>query len=337
VAVPHSLSVHRMALSYFDPYFTDDGISVGYNLVYREQDFQDANIAAFTTDNGAFRAVFGIPLTETNTVALAFGVDRNSINTIPGLTPDPLIDYIDAIGKRTFNAWRTELSFASDSRNAYFNPTRGTYQRIAAEVALPGSTVEYYRLSYDFARYWPISRTLVLLTQAEIGYGNSYGDPHVRDIPVFSDDGEPVFDENGEQLTRRLVADGLPFFENFYAGGVRSVRGFEDNTLGPSFISPSRPDFRQPLGGALKTVGSVELIFPTLFDNDATRLSAFLDFGNVFEDVDAWDIGEFRASVGLSLQWQAPIGPIVINLAQPVITKDGDQTEKLQFSFGTTF
>ena len=81
----------------------------------------------------------------------------------------------------------------------------------------------------------------------------------------------------------------------------------------------------------------MELIFPTLFDNDATRLSAFFDFGNVFEDVDAFDVSEFRASVGLSLQWQAPIGPIVINLAQPVITKDGDEIEKLQFSFGTTF
>src|SRR5690606_33496884 len=149
------------------------------------------------------------------------------------------------------------------------------------EIALPGSTVEYYKISYDFARYWPINRSLVLLTKAEIGYGDSYGDPHIRDIDVISDEGEPVFDESGNPLTRRVVADGLPFFENFYAGGVRSVRGFEDNALGPSVISPSRPDFRQPLGGALKTVGSVELIFPTLFDNDATRLSAFLDFGNV--------------------------------------------------------
>jgi outer membrane protein insertion porin family len=337
VAVQNNDYVKRIDLSYFDPYFTDDGVSVGYNLVYREQDYEDANIAAYTTDNGAFRTVFGIPLTETDTVAMSFGIDSNSINTLPGLTPDPIVDYIDAVGKRTFNAWRTELSFARDSRNAFFNPTRGTYQRIAAEVALPGSTVEYYKLSYDFARYWPISRALVLLTKAEIGYGDAYGDPHIRDIPVISDEGEPIFDENGNPLTRRVEADGLPFFENFYAGGVRSVRGFEDNTLGPSFISAARPDFLQPLGGSLKTVGSVELIFPTLFDNDATRLSAFFDFGNVFEDVDAFDIGEFRASVGLSLQWQAPIGPIVINLAQPVITEDGDQTEKLQFSFGTQF
>ena len=337
VTVQNNSYVKRLDFSYFDPYFTDDGISVGYNLVYREQDYEDANIAAYTSDNGSLQAIFGIPLTETDTVAITFGIDSNSINTIPGLTPDPLIDYIDAVGKRTFNAWRTEFAFARDSRNAYFNPTRGTYQRIAAEVALPGSTVEYYRLNYQFARYWPISRALVLLTSAEIGYGDSYGDPHVRDIPVFSDTGEPIFDEDGNPVTRRLVAEGLPFFENFYAGGVRSIRGFEDNTLGPSFINPARPDFRQPLGGALKTVGSVELIFPTLFDNDATRLSAFLDFGNVFEDADAFDVGEFRASVGLSLQWQAPIGPIVINLAQPILSEDDDQTEKLQFSFGTQF
>ncbi|GIX35374.1 MAG: hypothetical protein KatS3mg126_1153 [Lysobacteraceae bacterium] len=341
--VQNNRFVRRLDLSYLDPYFTDDGVSLGYNVVYRELDQSQANIANFTTDNGALQAVFGVPITETDTVGVIFGIDRNQLNVQRGITPDPFVDYIDALGRRTFNAWRTEISWARDSRNAYFNPTRGTFQRVAAEITLPGSTVEYYKLYYQFAKYWPISRSLVLLTSAELGYGDSYGDPVTRSFPVtepnpFDENGPriPVLDDNGDPLLRTLTADGLPFFENFYAGGVRSIRGFEDNTLGPTFQFPDS-QFRQPLGGAFKTTGTVELIFPTLLDSDTTRVSTFVDFGNVFADVDAFDLGEFRASAGIALQWQAPIGPIILNLSTPLKKKEGDRVERLQFTFGTQF
>ncbi|HET6603899.1 MAG TPA: outer membrane protein assembly factor BamA [Xanthomonadaceae bacterium] len=330
--------VRRFDLSYFDPYFTDSGISVGYNLVYRELDQRERNIANYTTDNGAIQAVFGLPLTETDSVAVSVGIDSNEIRPFVG-TPTPIIDYIDAVNNRTFHAWRTEISFARDSRNAFYNPTRGTFQRIAAEVALPGSTVEYYKLFYEIARYWPISRNFILLTSAQLGYGDSYGDEFVRDIPILDGEGEPVLDDMGNPTFRTVRADGLPFFENFYAGGVRSVRGFEDNTLGPSFLFPgeTNPDFAQPLGGALKTVGSVELIYPNLFESDAFRIANFIDVGNVFADLDAFDAGDLRASIGISLQWQAPIGPIEISFAQPIVKEDEDRIEKIQFTFGTQF
>jgi len=336
--------VKRFDFSYLDPYFTDDGISLGYNIIYRELDQGQANVASFTTDNGALQAVFGIPLTETDTVGLVLGIDRNQIGAFPGLTPDPIIDYIDALGKRTFNAWRTEVSWARDSRNAFFNPTRGTFQRLGAEITLPGSTVEYYKLNYQFARYWPIHRNVVLLSAAEIGYGDSYGKRSTRDIPVLMPNPDdptgpqiPSLDDDGNPLFRRVVADGLPFFENFYAGGVRSIRGFEDNTLGPFFVSPFNPNFRQPLGGSLKTTGTLELIYPNLLDSSTARVSTFLDFGNVFDGVDNFSVSEFRASVGVALQWQAPIGPIILNLSVPVKKQDGDEIERLQFTFGTQF
>ncbi len=342
--VQNNSFVKRFDFSYLDPYFTDDGVSLGYNIIYRELDSGQANVASFTTDNAAFQAVFGVPLTETDSVGLVLGVDRNQIGAFPGITPDPFVDYIDALGRRTFNAWRAEISWARDSRNAFFNPTRGTFQRIAAELTLPGSTVEYYKLYYQFARYWPIHRNVVLLSAAEIGYGDSYGSSVVRDVPVLvpnpdDPDGDPVpgIDEDGNPLLRRLTADGLPFFENFYAGGVRSIRGFEDNTLGPFFVSPFNPTFRQPLGGSFKTTGTLELIYPNLLDSSTARVSTFLDFGNVFEDVDAFDTGEFRASVGIALQWQAPVGPIILNLSAPLKKKDGDEIERLQFTFGTQF
>ncbi|MBD8527227.1 outer membrane protein assembly factor BamA [Pseudoxanthomonas sp. CAU 1598] len=368
--------VKRVDFSYLDPYFTDDGVSLGYNLIYRELDSGEQNVASFTSDNGALQAVFGIPLTETDTIGLVFGIDRNQINLFDGRcpanhvntpppefddegnvlpfpdpppgfiycnlngfgagSPQPFIDYLDALGSKTFNAWRMELSWARDSRNAFFNPTRGAFQRIGAEVTLPGSTVEYYKLNYQFARYWPLSTKVVLLTAAEIGYGDSYGKSFTRDV-VYPDGVYPgIEDDDTLPDVVTVTAEGLPFFENFYAGGVRSIRGFEDNTLGPTFTSPFS-SFRQPLGGSFKTTGTLELIFPTLLDSDTTRVSAFFDFGNVFADFDAFDVGEFRASAGVALQWQAPIGPIVLNLSTPIKKKDDDQIERLQFTFGTQF
>jgi outer membrane protein insertion porin family len=138
---------------------------------------------------------------------------------------------------------------------------------------------------------------------------------------------------------------GLPFFKNFYAGGLSDVRNFRDNTLGPytlypGCISVTQADYcRQPLGGAFKTVGSAELIIPTPFvkDDSATRLSWFVDAGNVFATYNDFSWNEIRVSTGISLHWQAPVGPIVINLGRPIVKKPGDIAETLQFNFGTTF
>ncbi|SDD11924.1 outer membrane protein assembly factor BamA [Aquimonas voraii] len=330
VTVQNNSFVKRMDFSYFDPYFTEDGVSVGYNMSYRELDQVDANLANFRSDSGSFRAIFGLPITETDTVGLSFGIDRNTIFPSEGFTPQSIIDYINALERRTFNSWRTELSWSRNSTNAFFNPTRGTFQRVAAEVTLPGSTVEYYKLSYEFNRYWPLSRHLVLLTRADIGYGDSYGDRKERLLDVV--------DGQGNTSQRLIVADGLPFFENFYAGGERSIRGFETNTLGPVGFGTLAPTTRQPLGGSLKTVGSLEFIFPTLLDSNSARVSAFVDFGNVFAGTENFSSSDVRASAGIALQWQAPIGPIVISWAQPLkYDREIDRVEKLQFTFGTLF
>jgi outer membrane protein insertion porin family len=339
MTVQNNSYVRRIDFSYFDPYFTDNGVSVGYNVSYRELDQADANTANFTSDSGQVRAIFGLPITETDTVGLTFGIDRNSITPFRGFTPQSIVDYIDALNRRTFNAWRTELSWSRNSTNAYFNPTRGTFQRVAAEITLPGSTVEYYKLSYEFNRYWPLSRHLVLLTRADIGYGDSYGSAKSRDdIRVINAQGEEILDDDGNPVLRTVVADGLPFFENFYAGGERSLRGFETNTLGPIGFGTFAPTTRQPLGGSLKTVGSLEFIFPTLLDTNSARVSAFVDFGNVFNGTDNFETSELRASAGIALQWQAPIGPIIISWAQPLkYDREFDRVEKLQFTFGTLF
>ncbi|MBU2048209.1 MAG: BamA/TamA family outer membrane protein, partial [Gammaproteobacteria bacterium] len=204
-------------------------------------------------------------------------------------------------------------------------PTRGTYQRVGLETTLPGSTVEYYKLNYQFSKYWPIIPQLVINTRAEVGYGDSYGNDTTRVIT------------NPDGSTRVVTAAGLPFYENFYAGGTNSVRGFEDNTLGPRSEPTLSYNRGQPLGGSLKTVGSVEAYFPRLFDSPSARISAFVDFGNVYTGVDNFKANELRVSTGVALLWRAPVGPISISYAFPLKKEDGDEVERLQFTFGGQF
>jgi outer membrane protein insertion porin family len=341
VALQNNSFLRQFDFNYLDPYFTDDGISIGYNLRYSELDQSSANIANYTTDNASASVLFGVPLTETDTVTFSFGIDRNQITTTDGATPQPLIDYlVENLGDRqrfpcfdlpdengnfppdcielgplrdwTVNSWTFDTFWARDSRNKFFAPTRGAFQRFGAQIALPGSDLEYYRLSYRGGRYVPLNSYFTLLGQIDLGYGDGYGD-----------------------------TTGLPFWQNYFAGGTAAgVRGFEDNTLGPCDEETAFGDFCQPLGGAFRTVGTLEVIFPTPFakrNQDTTQLSAFLDVGNVFEDFDAFETSELRASAGLSFKWQAPVGPIIINVSRPLRDKEGDRTETIQFSFGQQF
>ena len=113
------------------------------------------------------------------------------------------------------------------------------------------------------------------------------------------------------------------------------MRGYTDNTLGPRATNAF--GFSRAVGGALKTVGSIEMFFPRLFDSNAARISAFLDFGNVFKDIDAFEASELRASAGIALLWRSPMGPISISYAMPLRDQPGDELERLQFSFGGQF
>lgn len=337
VSVQNNRYYKRMDLSYTNPYVTDDGLSIGYNASYRELDFGEQNLAAYTTDTAAFGMYFGLPLTETDTLSLGLGIDSTRINAIPGYTPDFMFDYLLRVAaangnleQRTFHAWRLQAGWARDSRNRYFNPTRGSFQQVGAEIVLPGSTQEYYKLYYRFGRYFPVNSWLTILASGDIGYGDGYGNA------VTMRDCTPLVDDPGTIGPQEPCTEGsrLPFFEHFYAGGVRSIRGFEDNSLGPRDVQYGRP-----IGGAFRTIGTIEAILPTPFRQaaDSTRLSWFVDFGNVYPSVRDWEAREFRVSTGLSFQWRAPIGPIVLNFAIPVQYDRNDEVERFQFTFGSMF
>ncbi len=373
--------LQKYDLSYYQPYLTTNGIGLGYDISYAKLDQAQANLANYLSDTAAFSTFVGIPISENDTVNLQLGANKTkiitsfeqcvSLNTagtgcatdpVTGQTPtftqyyspEPIVNYIKSLDHNTFHEWTLQASWAHDTRNKYFNPTHGSFQQFSAEIALPGSTVEYYKLVYRYMQYVPITSALTFEGSATIGYGNSY-----RDADGLGPNHTPI------------KVGGLPFFENFYAGGISDVRSFRDNTLGPFGTAVGCSTAfdsqycRQPFGGNLKTVGSAEIIFPTPFvkDDTTTRLSWYLDVGNVFNvhnhslgdincspaapnsiaspsciyDNGSFSFSELRASTGFSLHWQAPVGPIVINIGRPIRSKPGDIGETLQFNFGSTF
>jgi outer membrane protein insertion porin family len=353
MAINRSTFQNRYDVSFVNPYFTDNGMSLGYNLSWREFDYSNFNAAQFSSNSGSASAVLGLPLSESDSVSLLFGIDRNEILAFPGSTPPPLVDYISAVGNRTFHSWRLQGGWGRDTRNDFFMPVVGMAQNLSVEVTLPGSTVEYYKLQYDIAKYWPLSRSVVVKTALNLGYGDSYGKDFVRNIcftpPTLVDsDGDGFFETSvpgpapsepclptSPDYDKTVTATGLPFFQNFYAGGIASqgkVRGFVDNTLGPGYTSEF--GFRQPLGGSFLFAGTVEAVFPKLFDSPAARVSAFLDFGNVYDGWNNFSAGDLRVSTGVALLWRSPMGPLSISYAFPIRKQDGDQIERLQFTFG---
>ncbi len=369
LSVQNNSYSRQFALGITNPYFTDDGVSLGFNLSY--SDFQysgnDSNLAQYDNKVTSAEVIMGIPLTETDSISMSLGIDRNQITTDDNSTPPPMIAYlVDSLGDRArfpvfevdddndpntppgnddgdpttpdtpitgglrtwnVNTWRTQLGWQRDSRNDFLMPTRGTFNRVGTEISLPGSDLEYYRLNYSFEHYMPLTNWLGLKIATDLGYGDSYGKTKDQQCTVF--------DDAGQLIPGVTEACGLPFFKKYYAGGPQSVRGFETNTIGPYYAFSL--DFRQPLGGAFKTAGTFEFFFPTLFDNRGTRLSLFVDYGNVYTSPSDWEAKTLRISSGLALQWQSPMGPISISYALPIQRERTDEIERLQFTFGGQF
>lgn len=353
-AVSRSSILSQIGLNYTNPYYTDDGVSRGFFLNYSEFDQGEANISSFSTSQAAGGVSFGFPLTELDFLRLGASARRVDINLpiafVPAdpNDPDSLIilatpaerplgisldrdkDGLISGSERRVTSYVVDATWARDSRNHYLNPTMGSLNRLTSEIALPGSTREYFKVSYRGRKYWPIGNRMAFSLRADVSYGDVY-DNYDKELAL-----EPIEPERvaGQcQLDEIVTLDnGLPFYEHFFAGGVADIRGFDDNSLGP------KDRFCRSVGGDFKVTGGFELAFPIPFvEASGTRLSWFVDVGNVFSNYDSFDVDLFRASTGLSVTWQAPIGPIIINLSQPLKKRPGDETQALQFSFGQVF
>ncbi len=353
-AVSRSSILSQIGLNYTNPYYTDDGVSRGFFLNYSEFDQGEANISSFSTSQAAAGVSFGFPLTEIDFLRLGATAQRVDINlpvafvpTDPNDPDSPVIlatpaerplgisldedkDGLISGSERRVTSYLLDATWARDSRNHYLNPTTGSLNRLTSEIALPGSTREYFKVSYRGRKYWPIGDSMAFSLRADVSYGDAY-DNYDKGIDLQPVEPERVAGQC--QLDEIVTLDnGLPFYEHFFAGGVADLRGFDDNSLGP------KDRFCRSVGGDFKVTGGFELAFPIPFvEASGTRLSWFVDVGNVFSNYDTFDADLFRASTGLSVTWQAPIGPIIINLSQPLKKRDGDRTQALQFSFGQVF
>jgi len=302
-AAVNTSKVNKVAsLGYDNPYWTVDGVSRGFDIYFRSTDAREANIADYSTDRLGAGVRFGIPISESNRVRLGFNVERSALDL--GSSPsEEVVDFVEENGEDYFTL-TTTLGWSRDTRDRAIFPSRGTLQRLTGEVAVPVGDLQYYKVTYKNNWFIPLGKRLTLSLDGEIGYGDGYGD-----------------------------TTKLPFFENFFAGGIRSVRGFKENTLGP------RDTNGDALGGDRKLVGNVELITPVPFvkESKSMRLAAFYDVGNVYGANEDFESDRLRMSTGVAAVWLSPFGALTFSLAYPINDESDDETQLFQFTFGSIF
>ncbi len=288
-------------VSYLNPYWTADGISRGFD-VYR----RDLNTASLTTGEYQSKSTgigvrYGVPVTEYDSINFGVGYERNDL-TLDAASPPRYLDYVNTFGSRS-NTIRGSLGFGRDTRDSIYFPSRGYVLEAGAEIGLPGGDIKYYRVQTKAQWLKPVWGPIVLSANAEFGIANGYS-------------GKP-----------------LPFFKNFYAGGVDSVRGFEQSSLGPR---DANGDF---IGGNRRLVGNLELLFPMpgVKSDKSVRLSTFIDIGNVFGVNEKLRFNDLRSSAGFAVSWFSPVGPLKFSLAKPLKQKPEDKVERFQFLLGRVF
>ncbi|MPZ43597.1 MAG: outer membrane protein assembly factor BamA [Betaproteobacteria bacterium] len=286
------------SLSLTEPYFTVDGVSRGFDIYKRDIDPTEIDSGRWRTSTIGAQLRFGVPISDLDTINYGIGVERTELNVFSD-SPQRFIDFVDTFGETNSTLLGT-IGWSRDNRDSLIYPTKGRMQRLSLESGLPGGSLRYYKLSYQHQWYWPLTRYYTLMLNGEIGIGDGLDD-------------KP-----------------LPFFKNFFAGGVSSVRGYDANSLGP------KDQFGDPIGGSKRVVLNAEFFipFPGLENDRSVRLSAFTDAGMI---ADKFSGDEFRSSVGVAVLWVSPLGPLKISVAQPMSDKSGDKKQRFQFTFGASF
>ena len=290
------------SLSYTNPYFTLDGVSLGGDIYLRDLNGDELNgVAGYQTTTTGVGAHLGIPINEKDTISLGLNYERTDLT----LSDSSALQYLlfALIYGNSYDTLRLDLGWSRNTMDSVLYPTRGASQRLAAEIGLPPGELEYYKLSYQYQQFFPLHKDFTLMLNGEIGYGDGL-------------DGNP-----------------LPFFKNFYAGGVSSVRGFKTATLGPRDL---RGD---AVGGDKRLVGNVELFFPLpgMKNDHSLRFSTFIDGGTVYGPSQDYNFEDLSFSAGIALLWVSPLGPLKFSLAQPLDKQEGADTEVFQFTMGNIF
>jgi outer membrane protein insertion porin family len=321
------------SVGFTNPYFTRDGVSLGYHGTYRKTDAAKANLSNYLTDEISGGTTFGFPINEHQRFSLGFDLKHTTVrggdlgdhdddpDTPDTYDPPELDRWLNENGDR-FLTIPITIGWVRDSLDKPIFSTEGSQQRISISVAIPGSDVKYYKISIKDQHYFPIAKDLTWKIMGSAAYGNGYAG-----------------------------TDELPFFENYFGGGVNSVRGFRQNTLGPrdhcnGTCIPEGSEANS-YGGNIKILGNTELLFPIPFMSDvkSVQLSLFFDIGTIqgpYYDsennrIEKFEMSEFRYSTGLAAQWMSPFGALQISYGYPINADADDETEEFQFNFGSQF
>ncbi len=289
------------SVSYTNPYYTDDGVSRGFDVYKRNTDSQSTSVSQYSSHTLGGGVRFGVPIGDDESISYGLAVERTELG-LQANPPNRLAQYVNVFGAKNNNLLGT-IGWGRDTRDSAIFTTEGTVQRATAEIALPYLDARYYKLNYQHQLYYPVGSAVTLLLNAEAGVAGGY-------------DGKP-----------------LPFFKNFYAGGPGSVRGFDPSSLGPQDSSGA------VLGGTRRTVGSAEFLapFPGMGKDNSVRLSGFLDAGAVYGVGDLPGSAGLRYSMGAALTWFAPVGPLKFSYAIPLNKQPADKIQRFQFTLGTLF
>ena len=289
-----------IVFSSIDPYFTNDGISRAFDIYHRSQ-------RPYNDQGGDYQLVtqglglrFGVPFSESDTVYFGTALERTTIK--PGTNiPAAYLAYAQEFGYTSTNLPFT-IGWSRDDRDSTLAPTSGRFQRFNSELGLIGDA-NYVKANYQYQQFIPLSKLYTFAFNSEFGLGKGLG------------------------------GDPYPVFKNFYGGGLGSVRGFDQGTLGPRDVTGSS------IGGSKKFNINAEMLvpFPGAGNDRTLRLYGFADVGNVYGENEKFDLSVARASVGIGLSWISPVGPLRLAYAEPVKKFPGDRIQKLQFQIGTSF
>ncbi len=307
------------SIGYLNPYYTFDGISRGFNFSATRYNPSEVNISNYGEETVGLSVNYGVPISAKNDY-ITFGVGYLNTRITAGNDPSVQVtDFYNHYNASTnssliFNQSVFNLGWNRNNLDRFMFPTSGLNQSVNTQVATSifGNALDTYKVGYNAHYYYPLGHDFIMSTLGGVGYGNGLGS-----------------------------TSGLPFFQNYYSGGVGSVRGFTNNTLGPI------DSLDNPIGGNMVVNGTAELIFPNYISPNSLRTSWFVDSGNVYNTREASapiggstnnHAGTIRYSTGLAVEWKAPVvGVFNLSIARPINAQPGDGLTFFQFNFGTQF
>ncbi|MGH8461796.1 MAG: outer membrane protein assembly factor BamA [Stenotrophobium sp.] len=305
LSLDHNVVSKGINLSWTNPYFTEDGISQTTSLFYRKSSALIRYASAFNSNIIGGGLTYGIPLSEYISLRAGFSLQQTAIQTFPLTTSDEVEQFVVDNGSR-FTTLKLQSGILRDTRNRTFFANYGSLYQVNLDVVVPASNLRYYSLSYRGQQYVPLFYKFFVEANTSIGYVDTYGG-----------------------------SKSVPPYENYFAGGPQTVRGWTDGTLGPHDTP-----FGNPFGGKFRTTAQVNLVvpLPVPTDGKSTRAELFFDMGNVFANAGDWQYSQLRQSVGVAFSWFTPfLGLLDLSYARPLNPQTGDRTERFQISFGTGF